>query len=136
MSDSSSRLFRVVLVEDSSVLCSMISDMFSDIEGVTLVGVAATEGEALAQLAFLQPDMVVVDLELASGSGLNVLREVSRTPQDYGHPKMVVFSNYAHPAVQARCASLGACAFFDKSFQLDELLSYIKTQTDLLRVAT
>lgn len=131
MSNTHFKLFRVILVEDSSVLCAMMSDMLSDIDGVELVGVAATECEALTQLATHQPAMVVVDLELAMGSGLNVLREISKSPHIYGQPQCVVFSNYAHSAVQARCTSLGAHAFFDKSFQLDELLTYIKEQADL-----
>mgnify|MGYP003598234430 FL=1 len=38
----------------------------------------------------------------------------------------MVFSNHAHPVVQSRCLTLGAVAFFDKSFQTDELLEFVQ----------
>ena len=38
----------------------------------------------------------------------------------------VVFSNHAHPVVRSRCLNLGAVAFFDKSFQTDELLEFVQ----------
>ena len=38
----------------------------------------------------------------------------------------VVFSNHAHAVIQAKCRMLGAAAFFDKSFQMDELLNLIE----------
>ena len=128
MSDPAT-LLRVVLIEDSLMLSRLIDDMLSDLDGVELVGTAVNEAEALKLLAELRPQLAIIDLELAAGTGFNVLREVSRALAGYGDPHLVVFSNHAHAAVRARCASLGARAFFDKSFQLDELLAYIADRT-------
>ena len=40
--------------------------------------------------------------------------------------RAVVFSNHGHSTVRARCTALGAEHFFDKSFQLDDLLDFIQ----------
>jgi len=41
---------------------------------------------------------------------------------------VVVFSNYSNLVIRHRCLSLGARAFFDKSFQIDELLEFVQKQ--------
>lgn len=117
------------------MLSRLIDDMLADLHGVSLVGTAAGETEALRMMAELRPNLAIVDLELAAGTGFDVLREVNASPEAYGAPHLVVFSNHAHTAVRARCARLGAAAFFDKSFQLDELLAYIEDRTRDLAAA-
>jgi hypothetical protein len=37
-----------------------------------------------------------------------------------------VFSNHGHRIVRARCSALGVEHFFDKSYQLDELIEYVQ----------
>lgn len=128
MPDSPSAL-RVVLVEDSPILSSLIDDMLLEVEDVSLLASLPTESEALKAIADLRPDLAIVDLELSAGTGFNVLRSVVGSPDIYGTPHLVVFSNHAQGPVRARCAALGAHAFFDKSFQLEELLAHVKDQT-------
>ena len=49
-------------------------------------------------------------------------------PARYGHPRAVVLSNYGHGTVRARCHACGVEHFFDKSFQMDELLDFVQAQ--------
>ena len=55
-----------------------------------------------------------------------LLAALQQSPGAYGAPITVVFSNHAHPIVQSRCLALGARAFFDKSFQMDDLLDFVQ----------
>ena len=41
-----------------------------------------------------------------------------------GRPQHVVLSNYATPEMRERCLELGADGVFDKSTEIDALLSY------------
>ena len=55
-----------------------------------------------------------------------MLRQVQAEPERFGRPRAVVFSNYGHAPVRARCEQLGVERFFDKSFQLDELIDFVQ----------
>lgn len=117
---------RIVVVEDSPVVRDILFGALESIPGTQLAGYAASEEEAKQTLRKIRPELAIVDLELASGTGMGVLGAVQGAPQEFGNPTMVVFSNYAHPAIQQRCRVLGAQAFFDKAFQMDELFDFVK----------
>lgn len=116
---------RVVLIEDSAVLRDVLSAILGGISALEIVGVADSEAAALVLLAQVRPDLVIVDLELKAGTGLGILAAIHAVPERFGSPRAVVFSNHSHPALRARCRVLGVASFFDKSFQMDELLSYM-----------
>ncbi|WP_374260112.1 response regulator [Zoogloea sp.] len=117
---------KTVIVEDNPVLLDLLSGMLASIPGVELIGHADSEAAAIDLLRDARPQLAIVDLELRTGTGLNVLNAVFNAPGEFGAPRTVVFSNHAHPVVQNRCLNLGAAAFFDKSFQMDELLEYVQ----------
>ncbi|HRP26180.1 MAG TPA: response regulator [Thauera sp.] len=119
-------VLRIVLVEDSAMLRGMLRDMLDELDGVGVVAEAEDEHGALVALEQQRPDLAIIDLELRDGSGLGVLRQLQAEPQRFGAPRAVVFSNYGHAPVRARCAQLGVEAFFDKSFQLDELIDFVQ----------
>lgn len=116
---------RVVLVEDSPRLCRLLASILGELDGVTVVAEAADEPSALRILSECEADLAIVDLELGVGSGLEVLRALAEEPERFGHLRTVVFSNYGHPGLRECCRSLGADGFFDKAFQLDDLLEYV-----------
>lgn len=125
-SESAAPGLRVVLIEDSAMLRGMLREMLEELDGVAVVAEAEDEEGALAALETQCPDLAIVDLELRAGSGLGVLRQLQAEPARFGRPRAVVFSNYGHAPVRARCAQLGVERFFDKSFQLDELIDFVQ----------
>lgn len=104
---------RVVLVEDLQSMRSLLEDLLALVGGARIVGAITTEAEA--KLWFDDNsgrwDLAVVDLALDQGSGMNVISRAKREPG----VKVVVFSSYATPGVQAHCFRLGADAVFDKA---------------------
>lgn len=121
---------RIVLIEDSFALRELLAEMLADAGGVEIVGAADNEAAAIELLRQLHPDLAIIDLELQGGTGLKVLAALQDMPPCADTPRAVVFSNHTHPIVRERCRMLGAQAFFDKSFQLDELLAYVHATTD------
>lgn len=122
---------KTVIVEDNPVLLDLLSGLLASIPGVKLIGHADSEAAAIDLLRAARPQLAIVDLQLRTGTGLNVINAVFSTPYEFGPPRTVVFSNHAHPAVQTRCLNLGAAAFFDKSFQMDELLEYVQRTAEM-----
>lgn len=116
---------RVFLIEDSVLLQELLIDTFSELDGVELCGLADGETEALEKLAQSNADLVIIDIELKQGSGIGVLDALQTDSGQYGKPRKVVMSNFAHESMRQRCERLGMDAFFDKSMDMSLLVDSI-----------
>ena len=114
---------RTYLVEDNATIRENLLATLDELVGITPVGFA--EGEQAGSNWLLAHadawDLAIVDLFLTQGSGFGVL---AACQQRKPWQKVVVLSNYATPDVQRRCRALGADAVFDKSTDIDDLISY------------
>jgi two-component system, OmpR family, response regulator len=119
--------FRAYIVEDSPTIRENLTETLQEIAQVESVGSADTEIEGVAWLAQNPQgwDLAIVDLFLREGTGLNVLK-ACRTRQPT--QRMVVLSNHATQDIRWRCAQLGADAVFDKSTEIDALLTYCQVE--------
>lgn len=114
---------RIFLVEDNAVAQAHVQEALGDIPGLQFVHVARTADEARRWLAEHEDgwDLAVIDLFLASGHGFEVLRHC-RGRQ--ARQRAVVLSNYTRDPVREHARNAGADAVFDKSFELDSLVSW------------
>jgi DNA-binding NarL/FixJ family response regulator len=119
---------KVLVVEDSVDLQVLLRAMLNEIPTVKVVASVGTEAAAVQALKSDRADLAIVDLELESGSGLGFLKSLSESLDLHGKVKVVIFSNYSNLVIRHRCMNLGAKAFFDKSFQIDELLEYVQAE--------
>ena len=114
---------RTYLVEDSPVIRESLIATLEEL--LTLVVVGSAEDEATALQWLGQPDhgvdLVIVDIFLKGGSGLGVLLGVKGLAL---RCKRVVLSNYATQEMRRKCLSLGADRVFDKSQEIEALISY------------
>ena len=116
-------LLETYIVEDSSLIRESLIATLEELAPVKVVGWAADEATALRWLVERgnRVGLVLVDLFLAGGSGLGVLRAASLLPR---RTHLVVLSNYTTPDMRRRCQELGAERVFDKSGAIDDLLAY------------
>lgn len=115
------------VVEDSRVIRENLIATLQELASVNVIGSAEDEPAASRWLADThnECDLVIVDIFLKNGSGFGVLRAA----RDAGRQcKLVVLSNYATPEVRRRCEALGADRVFDKSNEIDALISYCLDQ--------
>ena len=117
----------VYLVEDNLVIRDSLLAAMEDIADMVVVGTAQTEAEALAWLRenSAEWDLLVVDLFLVEGSGMEVVKACgTRGPAQ----RVIVLTNYAEVASD-RAKLRGADAVFDKTTQLDDFLAYVERCT-------
>ena len=116
MSTSNAPL-KVFLVEDSAPIRERLHCVFAR-ASMDVVGEAATPAGAIDQILALHPDVVVLDVQLEGGSGLQVLKAVRSAD-----PKVafVVFSNNSTSVYRSRFLKEGAADFLDKSTEFDQL---------------
>lgn len=114
---------KVYLVEDSAVIRERLRDMIKELDYRNTVLEAAAQSTAIAGITQRQPDLVVLDLTLEEGSGLDVLRAVKeKSPAT----KVIVFTNQATQPYRNKCMALGATGFFDKSQEFAQLRSMVR----------
>jgi DNA-binding NarL/FixJ family response regulator len=116
-------LVKTFIVEDSPIILDNLVATLEEMSPVQVVGSAGDEVTALQRITQLdsQLDLVIIDVFLKSGSGLGVLRSAALAGL---HAKRVVLTNYATQDMRDKCRSLGAHRVFDKSNDLDDLISY------------
>jgi len=114
------------LVEDSAVIRQNLIATLEEMLPVQVVGSAEDEQGAVQWMLAPQSqcDLMIIDIFLKAGSGLEVLKRAHVLRPE---AKLVVLTNYATPDMRRRCSQLGADRVFDKSAELEELLSYCGT---------
>ena len=105
---------RILLIEDSAVLTRRLVDLLSEPGRVAVAAQAATQSEALLRLQESVYDVLVVDIELAEGNGVAVIRQARQLYPPDGQPLIVVLTNYASDFVRDHCFAAGADYFLDK----------------------
>jgi DNA-binding NarL/FixJ family response regulator len=98
----------------------MLTELITSAGPIEVVGVGATESAAIESIRALKPDVVILDLQLASGSGTEVLRAVRSAPELAG-VRLLITSNHTAPQLRAGCLQLGADGFYDKVKELGPL---------------
>ncbi len=116
---------RVALVEDSERIRARLAETLAEIPNVRVAFVTDTEGDAIRLLAAEPWDVVILDLQLRSGTGLGVLKAMHEWRGDAPHTA-IVFTNYGFPQYRDRALALGALHFFDKARDLDALRGVLK----------
>jgi len=109
---------RVLLVEDSSLICGLITRIINDVPGVRVVESVASERDAIEVVGRLDVDVVILDLQLRKGTGFGVLRALRDMPKK---PIVVVLTNFALRSYRETALALGARNFLDKSRDYDRL---------------
>ncbi|MDO8420068.1 MAG: response regulator [Rubrivivax sp.] len=114
---------RTFIVEDSPVIRENLIATLEEMLPLTVVGVA--EDEAAAVLWLTDPanecELGIIDVFLKRGTGLGVLKAARKARL---RTKLIVLSNFATPDVRQTCLALGADEVFDKSHDIEDLLSW------------
>ena len=109
---------KVFVADDSLIIREHLVTMLEELIDVEIVGQAGTVAEAINAIEKLQPDVVILDIRLPDGSGIDVLQTIK---QDEPAPVVIVLTNYTYPAYRQKCLRAGADFFLDKSTEFDQI---------------
>ena len=113
----------VLLVDDHELIRDGLSGVFSAQEDMEVLGAAENVAEALELFATGQPDVVVTDLQLPDGTGLDIVRRVRRQTDKVG---LVVLTMHAGDDQIFAAMEAGASAFVGKDTRATEVVSAAK----------
>ena len=71
-----STLTRVMIIEDDIAIAQLHHRYLEQMGGFDVVGIATTQAEAEMQLELLKPQLVLLDVYLPDGTGLNILNQL------------------------------------------------------------
>ena len=88
-----------------------------------IVGEYADAQSAIDGIASANPDVVLLDIKLGAGSGMQVLNFIT---QHAPRVKVIVLSNYAEPQYRSRYLAAGALEVLDKSNEFDRVPALLR----------
>ena len=106
---------RVLLVDDEQLALDRLQALFGDLDGVEVVGVARSGGEAALRIAELAPHLVMLDIQMPGRSGLRLAADLPAESR----PEIVfvtAFEQYAPDAFEVEAAD-----YLLKPVRLDRL---------------
>jgi DNA-binding NarL/FixJ family response regulator len=118
---------KIFVVEDSDAIRERLIEMIGELEGVVVVGEATSFDEAVRGIRRTRPDVAILDIQLASGSGIDALAAVKREQPGL---RAIVLTNYATPQHEKAALDAGAEYFLDKSAdfeRISDVLASMKT---------
>lgn len=111
---------RVLIVDDSVVIRRLLTDVLAGEPGLEVAGAAANGRIALAKISQLNPDVVVMDVEMPEMNGLEALAALRRE-----HPRLpvIMFSNLTErgAAHTLEALALGATDYITKPANVGSL---------------
>ena len=113
-------MIRALLVDDHQIVRSGVRKVLEATGRIEVVGEAAGVAEALERAGLLRPDVVVLDLTLRDGSGLDAISELRAAGA-----RVVILSMQDEPAYARKAFELGAQGYVVKDAADEELADAI-----------
>lgn len=107
---------KAMVVEDGPGMAERIAELITIPGRVEVVTSHSTADSALVACERFALDFAVIDLQLAQGTGFEVIRQLERTRREAGRAiTIVVLTNHAVPALKVAAFEAGADYFLDKA---------------------
>jgi two-component system response regulator DevR len=110
---------RILLVDDHEVVRVGVRALIECQPGMEVIGEASTVGEAVIQAAQLAPDVVVLDIRLPGGDGMEACRQIkARRPET----RIIVLTSFPDDEVLFDAIACGADGYVLKQIGSHELI--------------
>lgn len=113
---------KLVIVEDSELIRTQLVHLFTEQPRFSVIGTATEENEAVSLITSTSPDAVLLDLSLAPGSGVQVLKRIREAGCG---ARVLILTNNTGQALRQACQQLGANGFFDKTNEFEACLAQL-----------
>jgi two-component system nitrate/nitrite response regulator NarL len=123
MGRDGSQAVRILVVEDHAALGEALLFAFSFEEGIEVVGLAPTIAVALEMVTAAAPDVVLMDVRLPDGNGIDA---TSRVMALRPGTAVIVLTAHADPVFALRAAEAGAAGFMPKDVRIAKVVAAVR----------
>lgn len=127
MPETRATLIRVLLVDDHEVVRVGLRAVLNQQQGLVVAGEAATMAEATAAATNLKPDVILMDVRLPDGSGVDACREILAVAPD---TRVLFLTSYADDDSVLAAVLAGARGYVLKELDAASLLRAIHAVAD------
>ena len=114
---------RIMIVDDHEVVRDGIKALLAEEAGITIAGEAGGVREAIEQAEWARPDIVVMDIRLPDGSGIDATREIrARLP----NTQVLMLTTYADDEALFASIMAGAAGYVLKQVNGGDLVRAIR----------
>jgi DNA-binding NarL/FixJ family response regulator len=113
----------VLIADDHPVVCKGIRTLLESAVGIQIVGEAYSGAEALEKIEGLKPDVVLLDMELADMSGVDVIKKLN---EHEIHPQVLGLSSYDDREFISQLLSNGAAGYLLKDEVPEQIIEAIR----------
>lgn len=115
---------RILLIDDHSLVRAGLRAVFSQAEGIEVVGEAADTESGLASALNLRPDVAIVDLAMPGAGGISLIQ---RLKDKHPESHVIVLTAHAEPHLVDAALRAGASGYVLKSGDCSNLMAALKT---------
>lgn len=119
MLSRSNHKIKVFIADDSLIVREHLMTMLDELAGIEIVGQAENVTEAISAIQQLRPDVVILDIRMPGGSGIDVLKTIKQSELA---PIVIILTNYPYSGYRQKCLQAGADYFLDKSTEFEQIL--------------
>ncbi|STY84616.1 response regulator [Mobiluncus mulieris] len=114
---------RVMIVDDHEIVRRGIAEIVDRAQGLTVVAEAGSVSEALSRAELANPNVVLVDLQLPDGTGIDLMGQLRiLVPES----RCIVLTSFDDDAALAESLEVGAAAYLLKTVAGVEIANVIK----------
>ena len=115
---------RILIADDHRTFAELFAMGLEREPDLEAVGHAHTAAEAIQLTESLQPDIVIMDVRLGDGDGIEVTAQLT---ERYADLCVIILTGHPDPSVVSRAARAGACGFLPKGGALAAMLHALRS---------
>jgi len=110
----------VLIVDDNALYTKRMQVLLDELHNVYPVSIAATYKDAAKKLETQDHDLVLLDINLPDGNGIDLLKEI-KNPHHNRKRDVIMVSNKVDAFYRNECKKFGATYFFDKTNDFEKV---------------
>lgn len=115
-------MIRVLVVDDQQLVCSGITSLLKDAEGIEVIGQAGSGEEAIEVCRKLEPEIVLMDVRMPGIGGVEATRKILQHHED---AHVIAISASDDSPHVGRLLKAGASGYLTKGASFDEMVRAI-----------
>lgn len=117
-------MITILLVDDQALLCEVLKTWLDVEKDINVLGIAHNGQDAIAKVEELQPDVVLMDIDMPQMDGLQATKVIS---QRFPKAKVIILSGHDDDIYLGKSLRAGAKGYLLKNTTADELVKKIRS---------
>jgi DNA-binding NarL/FixJ family response regulator len=117
----------ILIADQDPLFRQRLKRRLEKITGVAVIGETAEAEATTVMIVNRKPDIIILDIDLKNGSGIEVLRHIKHL---IFHPTVIIVTNQPCQELRSACAVAGEDFFFDKAIEDRKVVTTVRLLCD------